>query len=83
MAFHFPGPPGRFIDVFEGDGRYALAETSSVTVLGQQGRMGAIHEGYKAEFAGVGPASCTRYSIEAFGVALDDFRRFLEGLRSA
>lgn len=84
-AFHFSSnTPGRFIDVFRSQGRYALSASTEVTVLGGSGRIGEIHEGFGAAFELASePAGCRPFSVEAFGVTRDELRQFVEGLQRA
>jgi hypothetical protein len=85
-AFHFrSATPGRFIDVFRGEGRYALSDASnSVSVLGGSGRIGEIHEGFGADFEVASEqAGCREFAVEAFGITREELRQFLEGLERA
>lgn len=70
-----------YVDVaFYGES-YVLppGEGDPIEVLGDDGRIGAIHEGYAAEFS---YGEC-EYSLVAFGLSQQQLRRIAEGLRPA
>lgn len=77
---HFQGPQGVFIDLFRGGSRYTIADVRPITVLGQEGKLGVIEDGYGVDFTYGTPVVCNSYHIEAFGLGEDDVRRFAEGL---
>lgn len=90
IAFHYRGPYNAelnaypvHINAFRGPGMYDVydPEATPITVLGSAGRLGGIHEGFGVEFVLTSePKGCQRFTLEAFGVSLQELRSFAEGL---
>lgn len=76
---HWSKGQGRYIDVLEKGEYYVLTDDASrVKLFGGvvRARIGAVHEGFAAEFK----VRRCQYSIVAFGLAWGPFRDVLEGL---
>lgn len=83
---HYSDPPGRTIEIHRmpaGErSPFPLVEGRPIGVLGREGRIGPIHEGFAVEFT-YGEDPCSSYAILAYGVSRADLRAFARGLRPA
>jgi hypothetical protein len=84
---HFRGPAGIYIDVLRGRETIApigasVGDPEPIDVLGIQGQIGNIHEGYGVRFD-LGAGTCDAYLLAAFGVSRADLFAFAEGLEQA
>jgi hypothetical protein len=77
-VFHYAGPPGRFINI-QRNAMYRPLTTEPITVLGRPCEVGSIEDGYAILFS-VDDGDCGLYSMNAYGVSLDDFKRVGSGL---
>ncbi len=80
----YSGEPGRLIWVqrlprSEEPG-FQLTDGEPISVVGSDGLIGPIHEGFAVQFT-YGDDACNRYSIEAYGVSRADLRAFAQALR--
>jgi hypothetical protein len=82
-GWHYSGGEGRFIDVTLGDTAQPQGQGTAepIVVLGREGTIGGIHEGYSVEFpTDVAEPPCDRFVLAGYGISRDDLRAFAEGL---
>ncbi len=80
---HYFGPeddpiPG-YIDVMIQGSYYVLGDNGGqpIRVMGREGRIGSVEDGYSAEF----PFRGCEYSVMGFGPTFEEFRSVIQGLR--
>jgi hypothetical protein len=82
--WHLSGGPGRHVDVAFGATAFpqSPATVEPITVLGHEGTIGAIHEGYSVEVpTDLLTSPCDALVLYGYGIGEEDLRAFAEGLQ--
>jgi hypothetical protein len=74
---HFKGPDeGSWVGVVRGESPYALADTRSLTILGNPAEGAEIEDGFAVTFTACG----SRFALLGYGLSVDDFFRLATSL---